>query len=233
MIYRDQEIQQEQSNFPDVLTRVYSWMTLGLLLTAIIAWACASTASISNFIQLHPFAVLGPAIIAQFALVIALSAFIEKMSYPVAIMLFVLYSMLMGVTLSTVFKVYTPGSIAVTFFVTACMFGTMAIYGSITRRDLSQMGMILRMALFGLIIGLLVNLFLRSSLFDTVLSLVGVIVFAGLTAFDVQRIKALSSQMIAEGKGIHRIALVGALMLYLDFINLFLSLLRFTGKRRE
>ena len=172
-------------------------------------------------------------IIAELALVFILSARIGKMSFFTSSLLFTIYSILNGVTLSSIFIVYTMTSIAATFFITAGMFGAMALWGYFTKKDLSKWGSIFFMLLIGLILATVVNLFLRSGAMGFIFSIVGVIIFTGLTAFDVNKIKQMLAQMqgFEEGDVVRKVALMGALTLYLDFINLFLYLLRFFGRR--
>ncbi len=171
-------------------------------------------------------------IIAELAIVIAISAAINRLSLTTATLLFVLYSVLNGATFSLIFAVYTMSSIANVFFITAGTFGVMAAYGYFTKRDLSSLGKLLLMALIGLIIATLVNVFLvKSSGFDLILSYAGVLIFVGLTAYDTQKIKQMLAMQTDMGEGAQKVALLGALSLYLDFINLFLYLLRIFGRR--
>ncbi len=212
-----------------LMPKIYGWMSAALLVTGAVAYYVAHTPSMIEMFLKNSYMFLF-LIIAQLGLVIALSAFIEKLNYATALVLFLLYSVLMGLTLSTIFLVYTTASIEVTFFITAAMFASMAIYGYFTNTDLSQVGSILIMALFGIIIASLINFFLKSSMLDTITSFIGIVVFAGLTAYDVQKFKSLS---YARSDQAEKLSLIGALTLYLDFINLFLMLLRFTGKQRD
>ena len=170
--------------------------------------------------------------IAEFALVIGLTAAINKISALTATLMFLLYSVINGATLSSIFLIYEIGSITTTFFVTAGTFGAMAIYGSITQRDLTKLGGILTMALIGIILATLVNLFLKSGMMDTIISIIGVIIFVGLTAYDAQKIKAMLGNAEINDTT-QKLAVLGALTLYLDFVNLFLYLLRFMGKRNN
>ena len=153
------------------------------------------------------------------------------MSFFTSSLLFTIYSILNGVTLSSIFIVYTMTSVAATFFITAGMFGAMALWGYFTKKDLSKWGSIFFMLLIGLILATVVNLFLRSDAMGFIISIVGVIIFTGLTAFDVNKIKQMLAQTQEEGDVVRKVALMGALTLYLDFINLFLYLLRFFGRR--
>lgn len=217
--------------FPALMRKVYVWMTLALVLTGITAYGVASSPSLMMTIIQTP-AIMWGLIIAELAIVIAISAAINRLSLTTATLLFVLYSVLNGATLSLIFAVYTMSSIANVFFITAGTFGVMAAYGYFTKRDLSSWGKLLLMALIGLIIATLVNVFLvKSSGFDLILSYVGVLIFVGLTAYDTQKIKQMLAMQIDMGEGAQKVALLGALSLYLDFINLFLYLLRIFGRR--
>ncbi len=220
------EVLQQQS----IMTRVYAWMMAGLLATGAIAMFVASTplgmALISN--QLLFFGI----IIGELALVWYLSARISKIAASTATGLFLAYATLNGITLSIIFLAYTSSSIASTFFVTGATFGVMSVYGYTTRRDLSRMGNILFMALIGFLIASVVNLFLRSELIYWITTYAGILIFVGLTAWDTQKIKQMSMNSSGEESQVQRIAILGALMLYLDFINLFLLLLRIMGNRR-
>ena len=217
--------------FPALMRKVYVWMTLALVLTGITAYGVASSPSLMMTIFQTP-AIMWGLIIAELAIVIAISAAINRLSLTTATLLFVLYSVLNGATLSLIFAVYTMSSIANVFFITAGTFGVMAAYGYFTKRDLSSWGKLLLMALIGLIIATLVNVFLvKSSGFDLILSYAGVLMFVGLTAYDTQKIKQMLAMQTDMGEGAQKVALLGALSLYLDFINLFLYLLRIFGRR--
>lgn len=217
--------------FPALMRKVYVWMTLALVLTGITAFGVASSPSLMMTIIQTP-AIMWGLIIAELAIVIAISAAINRLSLTTATLLFVLYSVLNGATFSLIFAVYTMSSIANVFFITAGTFGVMAAYGYFTKRDLSSWGKLLLMALIGLIIATLVNVFLvKSSGFDLILSYAGVLIFVGLTAYDTQKIKQMLAMQTDMGEGAQKVALLGALSLYLDFINLFLYLLRIFGRR--
>lgn len=211
---------------------VYLWMTLALLITACSALTVAHLPSVQYLIYTNTFVFFG-LFIAEIALVWYLSANIMKLSFGAATLMFVVYSILNGLTLSIIFLLYTNTSIALTFFVSAGTFGAMALYGTITKRDLTSWGNILFMALIGIIIASVVNIFLKNDMLYWIISYVGVIVFVGLTAYDAQKIK----KMIAEhgnqvNDSTQKMALLGSLSLYLDFINLFLFMLRIFGSRR-
>jgi len=214
-----------------VLNQVYTWMTLGLALTAAIAWYCADTAEIRSFLAQNRW-VMWSLIIGELGLVFTISGFIHRLSAVVAASLFFLYSALNGITLSSIFLVYNLGSIAGVFMITAGTFGLMSLYGLTTQRDLSSIGNLLFMALIGMVIAGLVNLFIGSSIMSLIISATGVLVFTGLTAFDAQRIKAMAASAL-DGESEGKLAVIGALSLYLNFINLFLSLLNLFGGRNE
>lgn len=217
--------------FPALMRKVYVWMTLALVLTGITAYGVASSPGLMMTIFQTP-AIMWGLIIAELAIVISISAATNRLSLTTATLLFVLYSVLNGATFSLIFAVYTMSSIANVFFITAGTFGVMAAYGYFTKRDLSSLGRLLLMALIGLIIATLVNVFLvKSSGFDLILSYAGVLIFVGLTAYDTQKIKQMLAMQTDMGEGAQKVALLGALSLYLDFINLFLYLLRIFGKR--
>ncbi len=214
------------------LAKVFNWMALGLGVTGIVAYFTANTGLAMAIIASPLFFVL---IIAELGMVFYLSARIEKIQPTTATGLFVGYSVLNGLTLSVIFLSYTSSSIAGTFFITAGMFGAMAIYGLVTKRDLSGWGSFLFMGLIGIIIASIVNIFLKSSNMYWIISMLGVFIFTGLTAYDVQKIKRMGEEgIMSQGEGaIRKGAIMGALALYLDFINLFLMLLRFFGGARD
>jgi uncharacterized protein len=211
--------------------RVFAWMALGLTITGAVAVVVAS-ATDQSYWETHSGLLIG-LVILELVLVFGLIFAINRISAAVAVTGFFVYSALNGVTLSIIFDVYTSASIAGTFFVTAGMFGSMAALGWITKRDLSGLGPILLMALIGLILASVVNLFVASSGLYWVTTFAGVLIFAGLTAYDMNKIKRLQAAgadaYSEQGK---KTALLGALSLYLDFINLFLFLLRIFGARR-
>ena len=172
-------------------------------------------------------------LIAEIGLVIFLSARIHRISFTTATLLFIAYSILNGVTMAFIFLIYTMTSIATTFFVTAGTFGVMALYGYVTKKDLSRIGNICIMALIGLIIATVVNIFLKNTMMDLIISGIGILLFVGLTAYDSQKIKQLlTADDIEVNETTQKIALLGSITLYLDFINLFLYLLRFLGDRK-
>ena len=212
------------------ITKVYGWMSLALVITGLVAISTASNPTFMRVIFGTPLMLV--IIIVQLIMVVVLGAAIGKLSASVATGIFILYSALTGVTFSTLFLVYTGGSIAQGFFVTAGTFGLVSAYGYITRRDLTSIGNLLFMALIGLIAATVVNLFLRSTMLDLIVTCVGVLIFVGLIAYDTQRIKRMAISIGNDGDIQRKAAVLGALTLYLDFINLFLRLLRLFGKRR-
>lgn len=213
--------------------QVYLWMAMALAITGMMALLVAGSPAMLSLIFSSKFSFL-VLIVAEIALVWYLSARIERLSFTTATLMFIIYSLLNGAMLSSIFLLYTAASIATTFFVTAGTFGVMCVYGYLTKRDLTSIGNICLMAVIGLIIAGLVNLFLQSSVMSLIISGIGVLVFVGLTAYDSQKIKQL---LLQEGMEVNdstkKIALLGSLTLYLDFINLFLYLLRFLGDRRN
>lgn len=221
----------EVSNaFPVLMRKVYVWMTLALVITGFTAYGVATSPGILQAIYSNQILFWGM-IIAEFALVIGVSAAINRLSLTTATLMFILYSVINGALMSYIFLAYTASSIATVFFITAGTFGAMAFIGYTTKTDLSSIGKIVMMALIGLVIATLVNLFIKSEGFTLILSYVGVLVFVGLTAYDTQKIKQMLLQAPDAGEGAQKMALLGALSLYLDFINLFIYLLRIFGKR--
>ncbi|MDE6277152.1 MAG: Bax inhibitor-1/YccA family protein [Muribaculaceae bacterium] len=212
-----------------VMKRVYLKMTLGLLLTAFTALYCASTSFI-HFYLTHSW-LMWVLVIAEFGILFGLSGAIRKMGNAAGSALFYIFSVINGMMFSTLFLMYSPAAMVKTFFITAGTFGAMSVYGYFTDRDLSRIGSILVMALFGLIIAMVVNIFLKSSGLDWVISIVGVIIFVGLTAWDTQQVKTMAQYASPEQAG--SLAIMGALNLYLDFLNLFLFLLRIFGGSRD
>lgn len=210
-----------------VMKGVYLRMTFGLLVTAIVA-LLANSQGFVDYMFTHSFVYWG-LFIAEIAIVLFLSARITKMSSASAAALFYLFAVINGLALSSIFYVYTKTSIAKTFFITAGTFGGMTVFGYTTKQDLSKIGSILYMALWGLIIALVVNLFMHSTTLEWIISIAGVIIFVGLTAWDTQQIKTMAEQLPASSAG--HLATLGALNLYLDFINLFIYLLRIFGNR--
>ncbi len=220
---------QSSANF---MYKVYGWMCAALAVTAATAWYVASTPAFFMHVMDKPW-LLWVIFIGQLMLVVTLSGMIHKMNYFTAVLLFMVYAVSLGITMSLILRIYTLSSIASTFVVTSGMFGGMAIYGYFTKADLTGMRNIAIMVLWGMILSLFVNMFLQSQWFDYAISMVGVVIFSLLTAADTQKIKALSQRLMTDEDTRNKIAILGALTLYLDFINLFLFLLRFTGSRRS
>lgn len=218
--------------FSALMRKVYTWMTLALVITGVTAYGVASSPTLLMSIYSNS-AVMWGLIIAEFVLVFAISGAINRLSLSTATLLFIIYSVLNGAMLSSVFVIFTETSIAKVFFITAGTFGAMAFYGYTTKKDLTSIGKILFMALIGLIIATVVNMFLKSSGFDYILSYIGVAIFVGLTAWDSQKIKQMLQTQYDMSEGAQKLALLGALTLYLDFINLFLYLLRILGNNRD
>lgn len=217
---------------PSTIRKVYLWMTLALCITGFTAWIVADTGIWFN-IASNKLLFWG-LIIVELGLVFGISAGINKLSVPVATLLFAIYSVVNGVTMASIFLVYDLKSIAAVFFITAGMFALMGIIGIVLKVDLSKLGTILIMGVVGLIIASLVNVFfIKSGLMDLVISWIGVIIFAGLTIYDTQRIKKMLLEADHPEEVTQKIALMGALSLYLDFINMFLYLLRIFGGNRS
>ncbi len=214
------------------LAKVFNWMAIGLGITGLVAYATAATGLAVRIINSPLFIIIA---LGTLGLVFFLSARIDKIQASTASMLFVVYSVLNGLFFSTIFLRYTGASIAGTFIITAGMFGAMAVYGLVTKRDLSGWGSFLFMGLIGLIIASIVNIFLKSPGVYWVTSMIGVLIFTGLTAYDVQKIKKMGEEgIMSQGQeAITKGSIMGALALYLDFINLFLMLLRFFGGSRD
>ena len=222
------EYQVREHNF---ITRVYSWMCFALVVTGLVAFGVASTPILVKTIATNQILFIG-LIIAEFAAVIALSALINKISSATAILLFIGYSALNGVTLSVILLAFTGTSVASTFFATAATFAAMSCIGWFTKKDLTSIGNLCYMALIGLIIASVVNIFLASSMMYWIVTYVGILIFVGLIAYDTQKIKKMSRTFEANSEAGKKTAIMGALALYLDFINLFLLLLRIFGDRR-
>jgi FtsH-binding integral membrane protein len=213
------------------MVKVYGWMGLGLLITGFIAMYTASSEDLQRIIFGTKWMFLG-LIILELVAVGILVSMINKMSATVATVVFILYAIVNGLTMSCIFIVYTEASIASTFFVTAGTFGVMSIYGYTTKTDLTKWGNILFMGVIGLVIASLVNFFLKSEMLYWITTYAGVLIFVGLTAYDTQKIKRMNIIGNEGSDEDHKEAIMGALTLYLDFINLFLFLLRIFGRRK-
>ncbi len=214
-----------------LMKSVYMWMTLALGITGVVALYVAQSTELMYSIFSNSILFWG-LIIGEFALVMIISARIDKMSFSTSLLLFLLYSLVNGLTLSVIFAAYTKESVATTFFVTAGTFGIMSLIGYFTKKDLSKLGGILFMLLIGLIIATVVNIFWANSTMYWIITYAGVLIFVGLTIYDTNKIKAMLEYHQGDEVITQKIALMGALTLYLDFINLFLYLLRILGDRK-
>jgi FtsH-binding integral membrane protein len=214
-----------------VFSQVYLLMTLGLVITALVAAWVSTSPTMLRLIFTNWWVPLGLFVV-QIILVIALTAAISRLSTGMAVGLFIGYAALLGVSLSAIFIVYTDASIATTFLVTGGTFGVMSIFGFVTKRDLTKMGSLMFMLLIGFVLGTLLNMFLRSSTLYWILTYAGIAIFVGLIAYDTQKIKRMAAGGFATGRNRGGIVVMGALSLYLDFINLFLLLLRIFGRSR-
>lgn len=210
------------------MSAVYRWMTAGLAVTALVAYAVATSETAIRFIFGNRIVFLGM-FVAEIALVISISAAVNRLSAAAAGGLFMLYSALNGATLSVVLLVYTGASVGLAFATTAATFGAMSVYATVTRRNLASWGSFLFMGLIGIVIASIINIFLSSSMLSFIVSCAAVVVFTGLAAYDTQKLRALAR----AGGTVAALPVNGALALYLDFVNLFLALLRLFGSRRE
>ena len=223
---------ESSTTLPVLMRKVYTWMTLALVITGITAWVVAHSPAILQMIMTNKILFLG-LLFGELILVWSVSAAINRLSLTTATLLFVLYSVLNGVTMSFIFLAYTYESVTNVFLITAGTFAAMAFFGYFTKTDLSSIGRILFMALIGLIIATIVNIFVKSSGFGMIVNYLGVLIFVGLTAWDTQKIKQMLSMAEDTGETAQKVALMGALSLYLDFINLFIHLLRIMGNNRN
>ncbi|RLD69973.1 MAG: BAX inhibitor (BI)-1/YccA family protein [Bacteroidetes bacterium] len=218
------------------MSGVFLWMFLALAMSAATAWLFASNTELMSMLynmETGGMSLFGWIVmLAPLGLVIWMSAGFRRMSASTMVLVFILFAVLLGASLSSIFLLYTSASIAKTFLITAGMFGTMAVVGYTTKTDLTKFGSLMFMGLIGIIIASVVNMFLRSGTMDYIISFIGVLVFTGLTAYDVQKLKRIGSQVTAGSEAARKVTIMGALTLYLDFINLFLFLLRFFGNRK-
>ena len=228
---RDRELSLSAA-FPVLMRKVYVWMTLALVLTGVTAYGVATSPGIMMAIATNKILFFG-LIIAEFALVFGVSGAINRLSLTTATLMFVAYSVINGALLSFLFLAYTMSSITSVFFITAGTFAVMAFIGYTTKKDLTSIGRMLFMAHIGIIIATLVNMFVGSTGLSMIISYVGVLIFVGLTAYDSQKIKEMLVVAGDHGEAGQKLALLGALTLYLDFINLFIYLLRIFGQRRD
>ncbi len=224
--------QNVKNNISIYLTKVYNWMALALFVTGLIAYYAATSEQIKNLIYSSNFVFYG-LLIGELLLVIYLSKAINKMSQNTAIIMFLLYSVLNGLTMSFIFMIYTSESIASTFFITAGTFGAMSLYGYFTKKDLTKIGNIAIMGLIGIIIASIVNIFFQNEMMYWIITYIGVAIFVGLTAYDTQKLKQIGANGFNKGENLEKIAIMGALTLYLDFINLFLFFLRIFGNQKN
>jgi FtsH-binding integral membrane protein len=217
------------------LSRVFGWMSFGLVITAIISFVIADvTALHSMIVTENGLTLIGYlAIFSPFIFVLLMSFGYKKLPYATLLFLFMVYSAIMGISLSFISLVYTAESIYIIFVTAALMFGSMSVLGYVTKTDLSNIGSVFMMVLIGLIMAGLINLFLKSATLSYIISMLSVIVFCGLTAFDIQKLKQLTEKTSMEPSLKNKLGILGALILYLDFINLFMSLLNLFGKRRD
>lgn len=212
-----------------IMRLVYMWMGFGTLVTAVVAFVTVNTSLID--LALNPVALL-VAVLAELGMVFGLSMAIQRISVNMAMLLFTAYAALNGFTLSLILLAFDVGTVGTAFLATAGLFGVMTVFAFTTKIDLSGMGTYLMMGVIGLIIAMVVNLFINSGPLDMLISMVGVLIFTGLTAYDTQTIGRMAAQMQVEGDATTKFAIIGALKLYLDFINLFLFILRLMGRRR-
>ncbi|TAH50034.1 MAG: Bax inhibitor-1/YccA family protein [Chloroflexota bacterium] len=212
------------------MPRVYLWMLVALSVTAVVAWTVYNSPTLREFFFANPWISLG-LFIGQLVLVVALSAAIQRLSTPVAMLIFFAYAALTGIVFASIFMAYTQTSIASTFVATAGLFGVLSIIGFTTGRDLTKAGNIAIVALIGIIIASLINFFLRSEALYWVISIAGVLIFVVLIARDSQKLKQMATQVDVNSEQGSKASIMGALILYLDFINLFMFLLRIFGRR--
>lgn len=227
----EERAQSSALSFPALMSKVYLWMTLALVVTGMTAYYVASSPAILYAIVSNQIAFWG-LFIGELVLVFVLSSRIMSLSFVTASLMFVIYSIMNGVFFSFILLAYTEQSIATTFLITAGTFGAMSLFGFVTKRDLSAMGRILFMLLIGLIIATVVNIFMKAEGLTLILNYAGVVIFVGLTAYDTQSIKQMLQEH-GDKESAEKIALLGSLSLYLDFINLFIYLLRFFGESRK
>ena len=227
----EERAQSSALSFPALMSKVYLWMMLALVVTGMTAYYVASSPAILYAIVSNQIAFWG-LFIGELVLVFVLSSRIMSLSFVTASLMFVIYSIMNGVFFSFILLAYTEQSIATTFLITAGTFGAMSLFGFVTKRDLSTMGRILFMLLIGLLIATVVNIFMKAEGLTLILNYAGVVIFVGLTAYDTQSIKQMLQEH-GDKEGAEKIALLGSLSLYLDFINLFIYLLRFFGESRK
>jgi len=230
-VYNNQTIEQQEEIQRSFILRVYAWMTLGLFVTAVAALWTIYTPGLLHTIVTTPLLFFG-LVIGELVLVMVLTAAVSRMTPAIAGLTFLGYAVLVGVTFSVLTLIYTSTSIALTFGITASTFGIMTLFGYTTHRDLTKLGNLLIMALIGLIIAMLANLLFKNPAIYWVTTFLGILIFIGLIAYDTQKLKKMSLSVSQEGGIAAKASILGALSLYLDFINLFLLLLRIFGRRR-
>lgn len=219
------------SVYTNLMSKVFTWMTFALIITGVTAYGVAGSPTLLRTLFTSNSLFLG-LLLTQMVLVLVLNAVLNRLSVVMATFLFILYSVLNGVLLSGIFVLYSMASIFKVFFITAGTFGTMALYGYCIRKNLASMGKILFMVLIGLVIATVVNLFMKSSGLEFIISYVGVVVFSGLTAWDMQKIKRLLQREYEDNESTQKLCLLGAMTLYLDFVNLFLNFVKILGNRK-
>jgi FtsH-binding integral membrane protein len=230
-IYNNQAAEMQAEIQRGFIARVYAWMTFGLILTAAAAFVTVSIPEVMMAIVTNRFLFFG-LVIGELVLVMVLSGAINRFPPSVAGLLFAGYAVLNGITISILMLIYTESSIAITFGVTACTFGIMTLFGYTTQRDLTKLGNLLIMALIGMVLASVVNIFLNNPAIYWITTYVGVLIFIGLVAYDTQKLKKMSLALSDDGQMVQKASIMGALALYLDFINLFLLLLRIMGRRK-
>ncbi len=221
-------VEKQNDGLNRFITGVYAWMFIGLLVSGITAYVTANTPSVLKFVFSNFYLV----IIAELVAVIAFSALLRKVSPIIAKLLFIIYAVINGLTLSSIFIVYELGSITIIFVSSAILFGALAVYGYTTKQDLTSLGRMMFFGLIAILIASLINLFIGNSTFDIILCVIGIVVFLGLTAWDMQNIKNLYNSC-QDDEMIDKLSIYGALELYLDFINIFLRLLQLFGKSKD
>lgn len=231
---QDQVIDMTQSTSRSFMANVFSYMTLAMIISGVAAWWFASSGAIKIMFSETGVSLMGWVImLAPLGIVIAMGAAFNRLSYGGITALFVAYAALTGISISSIFLIYSLATIGKVFFITAGLFGTMAVLGYTTKTDLTKMGSILMMALIGVIIASLVNFFMQSAAFDYIISCIAVIIFTGLTAYDTQALKRIGAGVEYGSATAGKLSIMGALRLYLDFLNLFLLLLRIFGNSRD
>jgi len=229
-IYYQPALSKVQENA--LLRSVYNWMMIGLFISGVTAFFASGSVTVQQLLFGNSY-IIWVLVLGELGLVFAISGGIRSMAASTASGLFILFSFLNGLTISSIFIIYTAQSITTTFFITGLTFGVTSFYGYVTKRDLTSLGNFMFMGLIGIIIASVVNMFLHNSAMSWVISYLGIIIFVGLTAYDTQKIRKLGETINSNSEQFSKLAIIGALSLYLDFINLFLILLRFTGRGRD